>query len=104
MRTSLLTLLSMIVLGLPVLAAEPEWQPMVADLLKSEKTGFGGLCGIVVDRDSGQVWINLSDRGFFTSTDQAKSFKRASGAQPRGRTEWPGCLMRDPTGGKTRRL
>ncbi|MBC7818830.1 MAG: hypothetical protein IAG10_18220, partial [Planctomycetaceae bacterium] len=33
----------------PALAADPDWQPVLTDLLKSEKTGFGGQCGVVVD-------------------------------------------------------
>jgi photosystem II stability/assembly factor-like uncharacterized protein len=98
MRT--LSTLLLITLTVPAQSQELQWQPMVADLLKSEKTGFGGLCGMVVDHSTGQIWINLSDRGFFTSTDQAKTFKRVSETQPKGRTEWPGCLMFDPTGGK----
>jgi photosystem II stability/assembly factor-like uncharacterized protein len=42
--------------------------------------------------------MNVSDRGFFSSTDQGKTWKRISDSQPRGRTEWPGCILRDPTG------
>ncbi len=79
-------------------AAEPEWQPVVTELLKSEKTGFGGLCGVVVDHQSGELWVNLSDRGMFRSADQGKSWKRVSDTQPRGRTETPGCWLLDPTG------
>jgi hypothetical protein len=82
----------------PALAADPDWQPTVTELLKTEKTGFGGLCGMVVDHETGTVWINLSDRGFFVSTDQGKSWKRVSDTQPKGRTEWPGCLQLGPTG------
>src|SRR5262249_24491952 len=79
-------------------AAEPDWQPVVTDLLKSEKTGFGGLCGVVVDHGTGDVWVNLSDRGMFHSRDQCKTWKRASAMQPKGRTETPGCWLLDPTG------
>jgi photosystem II stability/assembly factor-like uncharacterized protein len=82
----------------PVLAAEGGWQPVATDLLKREKTGFGGLCGIVVDHQSGQLWVNLSDRGIFHSADQGKTWKRVSDTQPRGRTETPGCWQLDPTG------
>ena len=81
----------------PALAGEPDWQPVVTDLLKSEKTGFGGLCGVVVDHRSGDVWINLSDRGMFQSGDQGKTWKRAGDVQPKGRTETPGCWLLDPT-------
>ena len=86
----------------PALAAEPDWQPVLTELLQSEKTGFGGLCGVVVDYQSGDVWVNLSDRGMFHSRDQGQIWKRASDSQPKGRTETPGCWLLDPTshGGK----
>jgi hypothetical protein len=80
------------------LADEPQWQPVATELLKAEKTGFGGLCGIVVDHQTGEVWVNLSDRGMFRSADQGKTWKRASETQPKGRTETPGCWLFDPTG------
>lgn len=98
-------LCSLIVLTLaaPAFAADAEWQAVTTELLKSEKTGYGGLCGIVVDHATGTVWIDLSDRGLFTSTDQGRTWKRVSDTQPKGRTESPGCLMLDPTG-KSQRL
>jgi photosystem II stability/assembly factor-like uncharacterized protein len=90
-----------IVLGCMVVvsAAPPttEWQTTTEELLRAEKPGFGGLCGVVVDHQSGDVIVNVSDRGFFRSTDQGKSWKRL-GAELKGRTEWPGCLQIDPTG------
>jgi photosystem II stability/assembly factor-like uncharacterized protein len=91
-------LLVLFVLPVPLFAAGPDWQPVVTDLLKSEKTGFGGLCGVVVDHQTGCVWVNLSDRGMFCSTDQGKTWKRVSDTQPKGRTETPGCWLLDPTG------
>jgi len=81
-----------------VLAAEPEWQPVATELLKAEKTGFGGLSGIVVDHATGELWAFLSDRGAFHSADQGKTWKRVSDMQPKGRTETPGCWLFDPTG------
>jgi len=82
-----------------VLAAPPaaEWQTTTEELLRAEKPGFGGLCGVVVDRKSGDVIVNVSDQGFFRSTDQGKTWKRL-GTELKGRTEWPGCLQLDPTG------
>jgi hypothetical protein len=71
---------------------------MLGDLVKSEQAGFGGLCGICVVRDSGDVLINLSDRGFYRSADGARSFQRLGETQPKGRTETPGCFLIDPTG------
>ena len=82
----------------PALAAAADWQPIVTDLLKREKTGFGGLCGVVVDHQSGDLWVNLSDRGMFHSGDHGKTWKRVSDTQPKGRTETPGCWLLDPTG------
>ena len=82
----------------PTMAADPDWQPVLSDVLKSEKTGFGGLCGLVVDHKSGDVWVNLSDRGMFHSRDQGQTWKRVSDTQPKGRTETPGCWLLDPTG------
>lgn len=82
----------------PTMAADPDWQPVLTELLKSEKTGFGGLCGVVVDHQNGDVWVNLSDRGMFHSRDQGQTWKRVSDTQPKGRTETPGCWLLDPTG------
>ena len=80
-----------------------DWKPVTVELLKSEKTGFGGLCGLVVDHKTGELWANLSDRGMFYSSDQGQTWKRVSENQPKGRTESPGCWMIDPTS-KTRRM
>src|SRR4051794_1119502 len=79
-----------------------EWEPVATELLKSEKTGFGGLCGIAVDHTTGDVLIDLSDRGLFRSTDRGKTWAKL-GPVVKGRTEWPGCLLFDPTG-KSKRL
>lgn len=79
-------------------AADPAWRPVTGDLLKREKTGFGGLCGVVVDHRSGDLWVNLSDRGMFHSGDQGRTWARVSDTQPKGRTETPGCWLLDPTG------
>lgn len=97
MPRTLCTLL-LLALAVPALAADAEWQPTVTELLKTEKTGFGGLCGVVVDHATGCVWVDLSDRGLFCSTDQGQTWKRVSDMQPKGRTETPGCLLLDPTG------
>src|SRR5438270_8236310 len=85
----------LILLATPAGAAD--WQPVATDLLKAEKTGFGGLCGVVVDHQTGKVIINLSDRGLFHSADRGKSWAKV-GSDFTGRTEWPGCLLFDPTG------
>jgi photosystem II stability/assembly factor-like uncharacterized protein len=81
--------------------AAAQWQPMAGELIKREKPGFGGLCGVVVDHKTGTVFIDLSDKGLYRSTDQAKTWEAIGKPTPKGRTEWPGCLMFDPIGGKT---
>src|SRR4051794_34626335 len=80
-----------------------EWQPVARDLLAREKPGFGGLCGLLVDRQTGAVYVNLSDRGLYRSTDQGQNWEQL-GKPFRGRTEWPGCLLLDPTGQSKRLL
>ena len=66
---------------------------------KTEKTGYGGLCGVVVDHATGCVWVNLSDRGLFRSSrPAAKAFRRVSDDQPRAAPRRPAAFMLDPTG------
>src|SRR5206468_3766032 len=43
--------------------------------------------------------INLSDKGFYRSTDACKTWQKPEAAI-KGRTETPGCLMLDPFGAK----
>ena len=83
-------------------AAYSDWRPVTSDLLQQEKTGFGGLCGVVVDHTSGDLFVNLSDREMFHSGDQGQTWKRVSDAQPKGRTETPGCWLLDPSGKSNR--
>jgi photosystem II stability/assembly factor-like uncharacterized protein len=83
-------------------ASAAEWEPVATDLLRREKTGFGGLCGIVVDHATGEVIVDLSDRGLYHSTDRGKTWAKL-GPELKGRTEWPGCLAFDTTG-KSQRL
>jgi photosystem II stability/assembly factor-like uncharacterized protein len=84
-------------------APAADWEPTAtADFAKAEKTGFGNVCGVVIDRASGDVLIDLSDKGLYRSTDQGKTWKK-HGPVIKGRTEWPGCLAFDPTG-KTKGL
>ncbi len=89
--------------GLFASAAEPAWVPVTTELLQREKTGYGGLCGVVVDHVTGDLWVNLSDLGMFYSSDQGQTWKRVSNTQPTGRTETPGCWLLDPTG-KTKHM
>jgi hypothetical protein len=87
---------------LPASSRAADWQAATTELLRREKPGYGGLCGVVVDHWTGDVYVDLSDRGIYQSADQGKTWQRL-GAELKGRTEWPGCLQLDPTG-KTRRL
>lgn len=80
-----------------------DWQPVTAELLRAEKPGYGGLCGVAVDRSTGHLFVNVSDRGMFRSTDQGKTWDRHGPEAFKGRTETPGCLVLDPTG-KTKRV
>jgi hypothetical protein len=80
-------------------AIAQEWQPVTEELIRSEKPGYGNLCGVVVDHATGHVYVNLSDRGLYRSTDGGTSWQRL-GKPFKGRTEWPGCLMLDPLGSK----
>src|SRR5262249_3196754 len=82
---------------LPAARAQ-NWIPVTVELLKSQKTGFGGLCGVVIHPPSGDVIINLSDQGLFRSKDQGKSWHKLGSMPLKGRTETPGCLMIDPLG------
>jgi photosystem II stability/assembly factor-like uncharacterized protein len=89
-----------LLLGQAVSAAD--WEPMTADLISREKPGYGGLSGVMVDHATGHVFIQVSDRGVFRSTDQGKTWERVS-KEMKGRTETPGCFQIDPTG-KSKRL
>jgi hypothetical protein len=100
MRTSLI-LGALVLCGLPAGAAE--WQPITTDLLAKEKTGFGGLSGVVVDHASGDIYVCLSDCGVFRSADKGKTWERFGKEAFKGRTESPGCFLLDPTG-KSRRF
>ena len=79
-------------------ADEPKWEAMLGALPKTEKAGYGGLSGMCVDRATGDVLIDLSDKGIYRSTDGAKTFKMLGAAPLKGRTETPGCFLIDPTG------
>jgi photosystem II stability/assembly factor-like uncharacterized protein len=83
-------------------ARAADWEATTTELLRTEKPGYGGLCGVLVDHRTGDVIVDLSDRGLYRSADQGKTWERL-GAELKGRTEWPGCLQLDPTD-KTRRL
>src|SRR5262245_34988687 len=88
----------------PARLAADDWQTTTtAELAQKEKPGFGGVCGVLVDRATGHVFIDLSDRGVFRSTDQGRTWER-HGNPIKGRTETPGCMLFDPTGKSKRFL
>ena len=94
------SLLALILVAIPLApAVAQDWQPVTEALIVAEKPGFGKLCGVVVDHQSGDVTINLSDKGLYRSNDVGKTWQKI-GMPFKGRTETPGCLMLDPTGGK----
>jgi photosystem II stability/assembly factor-like uncharacterized protein len=84
-------------------ARAAEWKPLAQSLITEQKPGYGGLCGVLVERTSGDVYLNVSDRGLFRSTDQGANWKRV-GEEFKGRTETPGCMLFDPTGKSKRML
>lgn len=93
-------MIAVVLLALTTVNAPAQsWQPVTEALIVAEKPGFGKLCGVVIDHATGAITINLSDKGFYRSTDQCKSWQKI-GKDFKGRTETPGCLMLDPFGGK----
>jgi photosystem II stability/assembly factor-like uncharacterized protein len=79
-----------------------EWVAVTTELIEKEKPGYGKLCGVVVNHKTGELIVNLSDLGFYSSKDQGKTWTRLNTQVIKGRTEWPGCLQLDPVGeGKT---
>ncbi len=80
-----------------------DWQPVTEELIRTEKPGFGKLCGVLVDHATGNVYVDLSEKGLYRSADQGKTWKRHGKPVVKGRTETPGCLLLDPLG-KSKRL
>jgi BNR/Asp-box repeat len=79
-------------------APAAEWEAVTTDLIKTEKPGYGKLCGVLVDHHNGDVYVDLSDKGIYRSTDQGKTWKRTATEILKGRTETPGCMMFVPRG------
>jgi photosystem II stability/assembly factor-like uncharacterized protein len=91
------------VLLLTASAGAAEWQAIPLDQVTKEKTGFGGLSGLLADHATGDLYVCVSDVGLFRSTDQGKTWERMEKVPPKGRTEQAGCLLFDPTG-KSKRM
>jgi hypothetical protein len=79
-----------------------DWEAVTTELIRQEKPGFGGLCGVIVDPQNGDVFIDLSDLGVYRSTDTGKTWSRLVARPLKGRTEWPGSMMLDPVGKTTK--
>jgi hypothetical protein len=75
--TKKLCALVLLLSAAPTLAAA-DWQPVLADLLKSAKPDFGRLSGVVVNHETGCVFINLSERGIYCSGAGAGKFNPLS--------------------------
>lgn len=88
-----------LLVAVPIHGRAQEWQAVTEGLIKAEKPGSFNLCGVAVDHATGDVYVNLSDKGLYRSTDLGNSWKRV-GMPFKGRTETPGCLQLDPFGGK----
>jgi hypothetical protein len=92
------TLIFVAFVGLHSHISAADWQAVTTELLQKEKPGYGGLSGVAVDRATGDVFVDVSDRGVFRSSDQGKTWERVGKDIIKGRTETPGCLQLDPTG------
>ncbi|MDB5310348.1 MAG: BNR/Asp-box repeat protein [Gemmataceae bacterium] len=101
MRYSLLS--CAFVFLIPGASPGADWKPVTAELVAKEKPGYGGLSGVVVDHATGHLFVDLSDRGVFRSTDRGKTWERLGKDVIKGRTETPGSFQIDPAG-KTKRL
>jgi hypothetical protein len=63
-------------------AAEPDWRPVLTDLLKGEKSARLG--GVVVRHDTGCVFVNLGERGIYCSGAGATRFDPLKDQTPDG--------------------
>ncbi len=95
-------ILGLLALSFPSPLFSADWEKITDNLAKKENAGYGGICGVLIDQSNGHVYLNISDKGLFRSTDKGGLFTPFS-TPFKGRTEWPGCMGFDPTG-KTNRL
>jgi photosystem II stability/assembly factor-like uncharacterized protein len=82
-----------VVLGLAAAARAGDWQTIPLEQITKDKPGYGGLSGVVVDHDSGDVYVYVSDLGLFRSKDQGRAWAKLGHGPTKGRTEQPGCMM-----------
>ena len=60
----------------------PTWQGILGDLVKTEKAGYGGLCGIVLDPAGGTV-LTSATAGSTAQTIKPGRFAVAANNNPR---------------------
>ncbi len=80
------------VLGLAATVRAGDWQAIPLDQVTKDKPGYGGLSGVVVDHDNGDVYVYVSDLGLFRSKDQGKTWSGSA----HGPTEGPHGAARLP--------
>jgi photosystem II stability/assembly factor-like uncharacterized protein len=80
-------------------AGAEDWHAITSELIKTEMPGYGGLRAFAVNHSTGDLFLNLSDKGIYRSADLGKTWKRLE-SPLKGRGEAPGGLQLDPNGGK----
>jgi hypothetical protein len=74
--TKKLAAVVLVLITAPVAAAD--WQPVLGDLNKSDRPDFGRLGGVVVNHNTGCVFVNLGERGIYCSSAGAGKFNPLS--------------------------
>src|SRR5262245_49104544 len=74
---SSLALLALLGYLAPALAAEPQWQPMLAKSFKSDVKDIG-VTGLAVYRNPGCVFLQVEGKGVYCSSAGASKFKTVS--------------------------
>lgn len=98
----LLPLAFAVLLPLPALGADDDkgkWVSTTASVTAEMKTGdFAKTAGVTVDPTNGDVYLILSDRGMWKSTDKGGKFERVDNKTIGGRCETGYALNFDPAG------
>jgi hypothetical protein len=72
MKKKVCALVIVLLAGSGAAAAEPDWQPVLTGLLKARKSARLG--GVVVNHDTGCVFVNLGEQGIYCSGAGATRF------------------------------